>query len=106
VLLSPEAIDRIPDRAAAVDERLEQEQLRDNVVAAVASLAPQDRLLLALRYEDDRPAREIAAMLGLPTPFHVYRRLNHLHEVLRRTLVASYGAKRPVADATPDAPAV
>ena len=66
----------------------------------------RDRLLLALRYDDDRGAREIANLLRLPTAFHVYRRLNHLHDVLRRTLLASLGAKPRVAGATPDAPAV
>ena len=106
VILPPEAIDRIPDRAPPVDERLEQEQMKERLGEAIAALVPGDRLLLALRYEDDRSAREIAAVLRLPTPFHVYRRLNHIHDVLRRTLVASIGGERRVAGATPDTPAV
>ncbi|MGH7584648.1 MAG: RNA polymerase sigma factor [Gemmatimonadales bacterium] len=106
VTLPPELIDRIPDRTPAVDERLEQEQMKERLAEAIAALVPGDRLLLALRYQDDRSARDIAAMLRLPTPFHVYRRLNHIHEVLRRTLAASVSDQRRVAGAPPDAPAV
>jgi DNA-directed RNA polymerase specialized sigma subunit len=47
---------------------------------------PQDRLLLRLRFEGDMTAREIALLLNLPTPFHVYRRLNALLEQLRESL--------------------
>jgi RNA polymerase sigma factor (sigma-70 family) len=56
--------------------------------AAVGSLSAEERLLLVLRFEDDLSAREIAEMMGLPTPFHVYRRLNHVLARLRQTLTA------------------
>src|SRR5438309_109170 len=49
-------------------------------------LAAADRLLLKLRFDDDLSAREIAGLVGLPTPFHVYRRLNALLGELRRVL--------------------
>ena len=45
------------------------------------------RLLLALRYNDDRPAREIAAMIGSPSVFHVYRRLGSVLAVLKGALL-------------------
>ena len=48
--------------------------------------AAADRLLIKLRFDDDLSAREIAGLVGLPTPFHVYRRLNALLGQLRRVL--------------------
>jgi len=56
--------------------------------AAVAALAPDDRLLLKLRFEDGLSAREIAPIVHLPTLFHVYRRLNAVLAALRRDLRA------------------
>jgi RNA polymerase sigma factor (sigma-70 family) len=52
----------------------------------VRELEPHDRLLLALRFEDGRSASTIAGVLGLPTPFHVYRQLNTVLARLRRCL--------------------
>jgi len=60
---------------------LRQKELRAAVERALAQLPAEERLLLRLRFEDDRSAREIAEFIGLPTPFHVYRRL---HSVLAR----------------------
>lgn len=91
LLLDPEAMDRLPDGALPADERMEREQVHQQLEAALATLSPGDRLLLTLRYEDDRSAREIASLLSLPTPFHVYRRLNRVHDALRRALVARPG---------------
>jgi hypothetical protein len=39
-----------------------------------------------MRFEDDRPAREIAQLLRYPTPFHVYRTLKTLLSELRVSL--------------------
>jgi RNA polymerase sigma factor (sigma-70 family) len=50
---------------------------------ALDELEPGDRLLLKLRYEQDLTAREIAAFLELPTPFHVYRRARAICARLR-----------------------
>jgi RNA polymerase sigma factor (sigma-70 family) len=54
--------------------------------AALRALPPRDRLFLALRFEEDLSAREIAQVMGLATPFHVYRRLNALLASLRSSL--------------------
>ena len=54
--------------------------------AALVQLKARERLLLALRYEDDLSAARIAGVVGLPTPFHVYRQLNAVLEKLRRML--------------------
>jgi RNA polymerase sigma factor (sigma-70 family) len=68
---------------AAEAQRSEQLQLLNRVLD---ELPPSDRLLLSLRFEDDLSASEIAGILGLPSPFHVYRRLNRLLPDLRRRL--------------------
>lgn len=54
--------------------------------AAIGALPARDRLLLTLRFEDDLSAREIAQVMGLATPFHVYRRLNAVLAELRQAL--------------------
>ena len=62
---------------------------RDELLrAAVETLSASDRLLLTLRFEDDLSAARISAILGLPTPFHVYRRLNIVLGRLRAGLQA------------------
>jgi RNA polymerase sigma factor (sigma-70 family) len=60
---------------------------RDRLVGEVlAELPPDDRLLLKLRYEDGLSVLESRGVLGLPTVFHVYRRLRSLHAGLRQKL--------------------
>ena len=54
--------------------------------AALSLLAPADRLLVKLRYEDDLAIPEIARQLELPSRFHVYRRLTRVLAALRRAL--------------------
>jgi RNA polymerase sigma factor (sigma-70 family) len=56
--------------------------------AELEALPASDRLLLALRFEDDLSAARIADLVGLPTPFHVYRRLNAVLARLRAALQA------------------
>jgi RNA polymerase sigma factor (sigma-70 family) len=70
------------DTKAVIDER--DAALR----AEFVRLAPRDRLLLALRFEDDLSASRISGILGLPTPFNVYRRLNIVLGKLRAALEA------------------
>jgi RNA polymerase sigma factor (sigma-70 family) len=54
--------------------------------AVLHRLAPEDRLLLKLRFEDGLSARQIAQVTGMPTAFHVYRRVRRLLGLLRRDL--------------------
>ena len=62
---------------------------RDGLLRAVLiRLTPRERLLLTLRYEDDLSASRIASVIGLPTPFHVYRQLNNVLQKLRVMLEA------------------
>ncbi|MFN2638078.1 MAG: sigma-70 family RNA polymerase sigma factor [Gemmatimonadaceae bacterium] len=53
---------------------------------ALTQLDSRERLLVALRFEDDLSAASIARIVGAPTPFHIYRQLNGVLEKLRRLL--------------------
>lgn len=89
-----------PDALGANDDApdlvLRRDELLQALHRAIEGLPDQDRLLLAARFEDARPAREIARMLALPTVFHVYRRLNAVLADLRAAL-----ARRGVVDPEP-----
>src|SRR4051812_42562263 len=74
------------ESASDADAQIRRQQLAAALAGSIAELSPNDRLLLVLRFEDDRPVREIARMLRLPTVFHVYRRLGAILSQLRRTL--------------------
>jgi RNA polymerase sigma factor (sigma-70 family) len=62
---------------------LEMSEVLDH---ALSRLPARDRLLLALRYEDDTPTREIADLMAFPSLFHVYRRLKKVLGGLREIL--------------------
>ena len=66
-----------PGRALRTDER------RRALAEALGELEPQDQLLLNLRFVDGLPGREIAEIMGLPSPFHAYRRLKSVLASLR-----------------------
>jgi RNA polymerase sigma factor (sigma-70 family) len=76
-----------PD-AANPSTRLSEEERRAAVKAALAEQPGRDQLLLSLRFQDDRSAREIADIMGFPSPFHVYRRLKAVLARLRAALEA------------------
>jgi RNA polymerase sigma factor (sigma-70 family) len=78
------------------DLGLRREELTRALRQALDELAPSDRQLLALRFEDERAVREIAATMRLPTVFHVYRRLGAALSEMRRAL-----ARRGVVEAEP-----
>lgn len=79
--------DLLPDGRADSAEREAIRRERDqHLHAELGKLPAQDRLLLALRFEDDLSAAKIARLVGLPTAFHVYRRLNAILATLRSAL--------------------
>jgi len=86
----PDPAGRGADDAAVAGERGEA------LAAALAALEPADRLLLRLRFDDGKPASEIARVMGFPTQFHVYRRLERVLAFLRREL-----ERRGIRDAVP-----
>jgi RNA polymerase sigma factor (sigma-70 family) len=57
------------------DLAIRRAQLADALQRAIDELDPADRLVLALRFEDERSVREIATLLKVPTIFHAYRRI-------------------------------
>lgn len=71
-----------PDPEAEVRLR----ELRVALQEAIGSLGARDRLLLRLRFEDGRTAREIENAMGFPSQFHVYRRLKKVLARLRSRL--------------------
>lgn len=77
------------------EARLRAADLSEALARALSQLSPRDRLLLAMRFEDDLSARQIAEVMGFPTPFHVYRRVNALLASLRNNL-ADRGIDDPV----------
>jgi RNA polymerase sigma factor (sigma-70 family) len=73
-----------PDPTVEIDARDQRVLLR----RVVGQLQPGDQLLLRLRFEEDLTAREMATVLGLPSPFHAYRRLDAIYKNLRKQLRA------------------
>lgn len=76
------------------DFGLRRAELTRALRQALDELDPADRLLLALRFEDARPVREIATTMKLPTVFHVYRRVEAALSELKRAL-ARRGVDEP-----------
>lgn len=76
--------------------RVRVEELRDALAKALAALAPADRLLIKLRFQDALSVPEIARFLKAPNPFHTYRRLNAVLARVRAAL-----ARRGVEDPEP-----
>ena len=68
------------------DILLEERERLEALERALGALEPRDRMLLALRFKEDQTALAIARLMGFPTPFHVYRRLNTVLGTLRQTL--------------------
>jgi RNA polymerase sigma factor (sigma-70 family) len=74
---------------ATPDAALEQKEWRSTLDAALAQLETEDRVILRLRFEDDVSVPEIARLLGLGSPFALYRRLNRILTTMRKALVAA-----------------
>lgn len=80
---------------ASAELELRRSELRQRLDRCVRTLSADDQLLLALRFRDDKTAADIARILGLPTAFHVYRRLDRLAARLREGL-RRQGVEDPV----------
>lgn len=65
---------------------LRQSDLTQRLEAALASLPTADRLLLRFRFEDDLSVPRIAQLIDAESPFVVYRRLDKILRILRRSL--------------------
>ena len=79
----------LPDeRSIEPDRNIREDERRGVLQEVLATLQPQDRLLLRLRFEDGMSVPRIATMMGYPTVFHAYRRLTQLLGELRPRLEA------------------
>jgi RNA polymerase sigma factor (sigma-70 family) len=76
--------------------RVRVEELGNALADALAALAPPDRLLIKLRFQDALSVPEMARILKAPTPFHIYRRLSAVLAQVRAAL-----ARRGVEDPDP-----
>ena len=80
-------IGALPDASGrGADEELIARERGEALAGALAGLEPADRLLLRLRFDGGRSASEIARVMGFPTQFHVYRRLERVLATVRREL--------------------
>lgn len=78
--------DQLPSPSVAPDADVRRAELERALERALAELDPPSRLLLVLRFEDGRPVREIAPLVGAPTVFHVYRRIDAALARLREAM--------------------
>jgi RNA polymerase sigma factor (sigma-70 family) len=82
---------------SAADPELEvrRAELSEALETAVGHLPGREQLLLKLRFQDELTGKEIARVVGLATPFHVYRKLNSVFRELRVELRAN-GVENPM----------
>ena len=85
---TPELSQLPASRRESPDRRVRSAELYQALDSARAALSAEDRLLLQLRFDEDLSAAAIAAILGFPSPFHVYRRIKAVCDELRRRLNA------------------
>ena len=78
--------DEIAESGRGAEERLVDDERHAAVESVLGALSAGDQLLLRLRFDDDLPVRRIAQVMGFPTVFHVYRRLNALLAQVRTQL--------------------
>lgn len=97
-LLTGSAVDPddLPGGGTDAEASLAEQELLAALAASLEGLAPRDRLLLRLRFEDGLSIREIAEVMTFPSVFHVYHRLRPVLAQVRERLRA-----RGIDDATP-----
>jgi RNA polymerase sigma-70 factor (ECF subfamily) len=87
----PESLEDVDEPAAPADANGDPfahaaaRQRSSRLAGAVASLAPLDREVLTLRFEEDLPLPQLAGTLGVPVPTakaRLYRALGRLRERL------------------------
>jgi len=71
------------------DGALIHRERMERLLAALSRLDPADRVILRYRFEDSLPVPRIARMLGIESPFVLYRRIDRILAVLKRDLAAA-----------------
>jgi RNA polymerase sigma factor (sigma-70 family) len=74
------------DPGASPDQLAEEWMSRDLINEALQKLAPRQRLLLRLRYQQDLTLEEVARLVGLPDPYRANREIQAAIEALARHL--------------------
>ena len=82
-------LDTIEGNTDTPDVQLERSELRAVLDCALAQLDVTERLILRLRFEDAVSVPEIARLLGINSPFKVYRQLDKVLMTVRRHLEAA-----------------
>jgi RNA polymerase sigma factor (sigma-70 family) len=83
-------LEAIEDETDALpDLELERAEQRAVLDAALAQLDVTDRLILRLRFEDGLSVPEIARLVGVDSPFKIYRQLDKLLAAVRKYLEAA-----------------
>jgi RNA polymerase sigma factor (sigma-70 family) len=90
-LIGPELDqDALPDGdGLRADSALIEQERRERLLEALSRLDAADRLILRYRFEDDLPVPRIAKLLGIESPFVLYRRIDRVLGTLRRELAAA-----------------
>ncbi len=79
--------DELPaPRSGGAELAIRESELLAGLERALETIDARDRLLIRLRFDDELTAQEIARVLDLQSPFHVYRRINVVLTILRHAL--------------------
>ena len=80
----------LPDSSDNNPETLVREtQMHQAVESALQKLAPRERLMIKLRFEDQLGMPDIAQTLELPSRFHAYRMLTDILARLKQSLASN-----------------
>lgn len=81
-----EATLQLEDPGPGPDQIADQRMSQDAINEALLKLAPRQRLLLRLRYQQDLTLEEVARLVGLPDPYRANREIQAAVEELGRHL--------------------
>jgi RNA polymerase sigma factor (sigma-70 family) len=86
LMSSSDDVTLLVDESPSAEQHVCEQEVSSSLQSAIEGLAPADRLLLTLRFDDGLSASEIALVLHFQSQFHVYRRIDHLLSMLRAEL--------------------
>ena len=75
-----------PDPAPNPESNAVQNERKRSLDRALATLSPQERLMIRLRFEQDLTLDQVAKLLGLTNAQHTDRRIKQILEHLRRKM--------------------
>jgi RNA polymerase sigma factor (sigma-70 family) len=81
-------LEALPQNGTDPATALADEQVHQLLALVLDGLDARDRLLVRLRFDDGVAVRDIAAIMGFPTVFHVYHRLRWVLDQMRTRLIA------------------